>query len=140
MRQYSSGYIRKIFKDIQANLTRRFREEFLNDERGTQRNWVALEENQIRELSLKYENQVLGILNRFKFIELDYKSIQQPGSTLNPQETPSGPNRSMDTMNQDQLLSDEELRKVKDRFKQNVEDILDEAIRKHVSRDLFISN
>ena len=121
-------------------MTRRFREEFLNDERGTQRNWVALEENQIRELSLKIENQVIVILNRFKFIELDYKSIQKSGSTLNPQETPSGVNRSMDTMNQDQLLSDEELRKVKDRFKQNVEDVLDEAIRKHVSRNLYISN
>lgn len=44
MRRFTTDYVRKLFKDINTNLTRRHKAEFQTDERGTQRSWVALEE------------------------------------------------------------------------------------------------
>lgn len=56
-------------------MARRFKEEFENDEQGTQRNWVALEEHAIKELSEKARDSVLVVVPRFKYIEVDYDEI-----------------------------------------------------------------
>jgi len=44
MRKFTTDYVKKLFRDINTNLARRFKEEFMNDERGSQRNWIAIEE------------------------------------------------------------------------------------------------
>lgn len=75
MRRFTTEYVRKLFKDINTNLSRRHKEVFQTDENGTQRNWVALEEHKIRELSVKARDSVLVVMNRFKYIEIDYEAI-----------------------------------------------------------------
>lgn len=84
MRRFTTDYVRKLFKDINTNLSRRHKEEFQTDENGTQRNWVALEEHKIKELSLKARDSVLVVVNRFKYIEIDYEAISLLATTDEP--------------------------------------------------------
>lgn len=44
IRDYTSNFIKKTFKDINVNLLRRFNKEFKSDTNNTTRNWVAMEE------------------------------------------------------------------------------------------------
>lgn len=152
MRSFSRDFVRRIFKDINTNLARRFKEEFQKDENGTTRNWVALEEPKIKELCVKSRDSVLAVVNRFRYIEIDYAAINAgsntkggPGSPATPGVDPQsqieeamGQPRArgvsrLNTIFFEKLLSETELSKVKDRFKQDVDDALEEAIRKHVS-------
>lgn len=86
------------------------------------------------------------MVNRFKYIEIDYEAISllAAGTEQAAGETPGAfqmedipsPGRRISrspTMMYDKLLSEVELNKVKDRFKEDVEASLEEAIRKHVS-------
>jgi hypothetical protein len=153
IRRFTTDFIRKLFKDINSNLARRFKDEFQNDETGTQRNWVALEEHAIKELSVKARDSVLYVVQRFKYIEVDYDEIAMlatgptsgdPQSLSTPAGTPGeileqrarNPSRSP-TLIYDKLLSEVELNKVRDRFKEEVKSSLEEALRKHVSTSIF---
>lgn len=81
MRSFTRDYVRKLFKDINTNMSRRFKEEFYKDDNGTQRNWTALEEPKIRELSVKARESVLAVVGRFKYIEIDYAAINAASQT-----------------------------------------------------------
>lgn len=153
MRKFTTDYVKKLFRDINTNLTRRFKEEFMNDERGTQRNWIAIEEQKIRELSNKAQESVLYATLNFKFIEIDYHDIDKLSGTAGGDpspgaETPGGDPQSFadvadandkdegagmasPSILYDKLLSEQEINKVKDRFKDDVEEALDEAVKKH---------
>jgi len=47
---HTNSYIKKLFKDINNNLLRKFNKEFKNDKGGAHRNWVSIEEDQIKKL------------------------------------------------------------------------------------------
>ena len=81
MRKFTTDYVKKLFRDINTNMARRFKEEFMNDERGAQRNWIAIEEQQIRELCNKAQESVLYATLNFKFIEIDYHDIDKLSGT-----------------------------------------------------------
>lgn len=81
IRRFTTDYVRKLFKDINSNLSRRFKDEFQNDENGTQRNWVALEEHQIKELNQKARENIIVVVSRFKYIEVDYEEIAMLASS-----------------------------------------------------------
>ena len=150
MRRFTTDYVRKLFKDINTNLARRHKTEFQTDERGTQRSWVALEEASIQDFCKKAQDSVLVVVNRFKYIEIDYEAIallaaatdapeeETPGAFQVP-EPSSGRRARSPTLMYDKLLSELELNKVKDRFKQDVETSLEEALRKHVSDLRYLS-
>ena len=72
MRKQTTDYICRLFKDINTNMARRYKKEFQKEDNGTERNWVALEEPKIKELSQKARESVLAVLDRFKYIEIDY--------------------------------------------------------------------
>lgn len=116
---------------------------------------MALEEHEIKELSVKARDSVLVVVQRFKYIEVDYDEIGMlansstagdPQSLSTPGATPGlgeiqeqrarNPSRSP-TLIYDKLLSELELNKVRDRFKDEVKSSLEEALRKHVSTIIF---
>jgi len=70
IRKFTGDYIKKLFKDINTNLLRRFNNEFKNNEKGQARNWVTIEEPQIRELWLKCKNSTIVVLQKTKYIEI----------------------------------------------------------------------
>lgn len=45
VRLYTKDYINKLFKNINENLKRRFKNEFEKDENGKMRNWISIEES-----------------------------------------------------------------------------------------------
>ena len=100
-------------------------------------------------MSIKARESVVYVINRFKYIEIDYDEINRlstssdndPQIILSPT-TPGGDPQITEgkpkmgrsaTMMFDKLLSEVQINKVKDKFKQDVETALEEAIRKHVS-------
>ena len=50
MRIFTKDYVNKLFRDINSNILRRFKNEFEHDENGKMRNWVTLEESQIHDI------------------------------------------------------------------------------------------
>ena len=109
-----------------------------------------MEEHQIKELSVKTRESIFVIFNKFKYIEIDYEEINMMASQTpsDPQSqfidssvTPGGEEHHgrqrratrSPTIIFDKLLSEVELNKVKDKFKQDIETCLEEALRKHVS-------
>lgn len=45
--------VKRLFRDINTNLLRKFNKLFKKDEVGKNRNWREIEENKIRELHVK---------------------------------------------------------------------------------------
>ena len=87
-------------------------------------------------MSIKARESVVYVINRFKYIEIDYDEINRlsTSSDNDPQIIEGKPKMGRSaTMMFDKLLSEVQINKVKDKFKQDVETALEEAIRKHVS-------
>ena len=70
LHQHTSDYIRRLFRDINTNLLRRFNKDFKKDENGKNREWRDIEEPKIRELWQKVRAQMLEVINEFKYIKL----------------------------------------------------------------------
>lgn len=70
VRAYTGDYIKKLFRDINTNLMRRFNKEFSKDENGQPRNWIMVEEPKIRELHLKCKQNVENLFGQFKYINI----------------------------------------------------------------------
>jgi hypothetical protein len=51
--QHATDYIKRVFRDINTNLLRRFNKDFKKDENGKTREWRDIEEPKIRELWAK---------------------------------------------------------------------------------------
>ena len=45
VRKFTKEYVNKLFRDINTNLKRRFKNEFETDQNGKMRNWVSIEES-----------------------------------------------------------------------------------------------
>lgn len=86
IRNYSKNYIKKLFRDINTNMLRKFNHLFKNDASGQQRNWVAIEEEDIRKMENKYKKQVLALMDLFKYIDIpnDLQSQVQRKSLITP--------------------------------------------------------
>lgn len=70
IREFSGMYIKKLFKDINTTVLRRFNSDFKHEKGGSQRNWVALEEGQIKDLWQKCKAEIEPIFQSFKYIEI----------------------------------------------------------------------
>ena len=74
----SVDFIRRLFRDINANLLRKFSRLFKRDENGRQRNWKEVENEQvIRDHWLNCKNQVEELIKEFKFIKIPKYPITQ---------------------------------------------------------------
>lgn len=67
---FSTDYIKKVFRDINTNLIRRFNQLFKKDEQGKNRDWRAIDEGQIRDLFAKIKTQMEEVINEFKYIKI----------------------------------------------------------------------
>jgi len=86
VRRYTEDSIKKLFRDINQNLMRKFNGTFKKDEDGKPRNWVKMEKNEIDELWQKCKARCEDIFKEFKFIRLDWDiDVNLSG------ETPGGP-------------------------------------------------
>ena len=129
-------------------MLRKFKDLFAQDENGKARNWVALEEHRIKEINVEARDAVMMQINHFKYIEIDYEAIRSislvsdeaasptPGSGIDfGSQSPRQPMRRRTTRGNsviyDKLLSELELNRVRDKFKQDVDAALEDAIRKH---------
>jgi hypothetical protein len=59
LHQYTADYIKRLFRDINTNLLRKFNKDFKKDEQGKNREWREIEEPAIRELWAKVRAQLL---------------------------------------------------------------------------------
>lgn len=128
---FTVEYLRKLFFDINPNLIRKFNKLFKKDEQDKNRDWRAIEENQIRELWKKCKAETDELFNEFKYVK-----IPRGSQALNIHATTDGGppslNRSLSVMFP-RLLTEANLNALKDKYNEHVEHILEEAIRKHVS-------
>lgn len=71
-------YVRRLFRDINTNLLRKFNKYFKKDESGKNREWREIEEGRIRDLWSKYRAQMLEMINsEFKYIKLPRAALQE---------------------------------------------------------------
>jgi len=123
--KFTTDYIRRLFNNINSNLNRRFNKEFKRDSQGRNRDWPTLEEKQIRELFEQKKKPIDELIQDFKYIRIPRTlvadSMRGDGFSLT---------RS-DSVRYDRLLSEEEINRVKDKFNEDAEYQLEEAIRKH---------
>lgn len=76
VRKFTKEYVNKLFRDINTNLKRRFKNEFETDQNGKMRNWVSIEEAQIHEFWASSLKSVEKVLKRFRFIEIPYDAFK----------------------------------------------------------------
>jgi hypothetical protein len=144
LNQHTSDYIRRLFRDINTNLLRRFNKDFKKDENGKNREWRDIEEPKIRELWQKIRANMLEVINEFKYIKLDRGILFNAIKNMRASEQNSPDNffdqsrsplagsitRTLSTQ-YSRLLTEEDLNKVKDKFQEDTDFVLEEAIRKH---------
>jgi hypothetical protein len=70
LHQFTADYIKRLFRDINTNLLRRFNKDFKKDANGKNREWRDMEEPLIRDLWAKVRAQMLELINDFKYIRL----------------------------------------------------------------------
>ena len=84
VRVYGKNYIVKLFKDINTNLLRKFNTLFKNNSSGQQNNWVAIEEDKIREMWSEHRAHLIKLTDKFKYIEIPLdlaSSVTSSGET-----------------------------------------------------------
>jgi len=86
VRKYTADYIKKLFRDINVNLLRRFNKEFKEEANGSERNWVTMEESAIRDLWAKCKGDTEKLYEFFKYIEIPIDISSRVSTT--PGETP----------------------------------------------------
>lgn len=75
---FATEYIKRLFKDINTNLLRKFNALFKKDEAGKHRDWKTMEEGEIRELHAKCKLALEDIIKQFKFINIPKPGTRQP--------------------------------------------------------------
>ena len=87
IKKFTQDYIKRLFRDVNTNLIRRFKKEFEQDENGKRRNWVLMETEQIQDVWAKCKKVIEEGFKHFKYIELSFEldtSITTPGEPVGP--------------------------------------------------------
>lgn len=110
----------KTVSDLNSHLNRKFNTFFKKDDKGKNRDWKNIPEEEIGKLHKECVGQFDSVFDQFRRIEIPrYVSMQTPtmsGSFHTPKE---------------QLLSPNDITRIKDKFEQDCEHALEEAIRLH---------
>jgi len=145
IKKFTQDYIKRLFRDVNTNLLRRFKKEFEQDENGKRRNWVLMETEQIQDVWTKCKKVIEEGFKHFKYIELSFEldpNITTPGEPVDPQtinleeekellQLDSKTKSRSASMLYGRLLSETEINKVRDRFNEDTQNLLDDAMRKH---------
>lgn len=73
---FTADYIKRLFRDINTNLLRKFNKDFKKDSNGKNREWREIEEPLIRDIWAKVRASILVTIEDFKYIRLP-KSVMQ---------------------------------------------------------------
>ena len=123
--------VKRLFRDINTNLLRKFNKLFKKDENGKNREWRQIEEGTIREMHTKFKSQMEEVIGEFKYMKLPKAALSSTPAPGELSQTPmSGIQRSM-TIQYARLLSEQDINRVRDKFNEDAEFVLEEAIRKH---------
>lgn len=76
LHQFTSDYVRRLFRDINTNLLRKFNKIFKKDEAGKNRDWRDIEEGKIRDLWSKCRAQMHEVITHFKYICVPKSGLQ----------------------------------------------------------------
>ena len=118
--KYSKRVIEKTCSNLNSHLNRKFDSYFKKDSNGKHRNWKDISEEKIRDLHQECYHQFDTIYDNFAYIELP----KRPGLT---EPTMVGSiHKKKDT-----LLAPEDIIKIKDKFVDDCEHALEEAMRLH---------
>lgn len=79
---FTTEYVRRLFRDINTNLLRKFNKHFKKDEQGKNREWRDIEEGPIRELWAKCKAALLEVIAEFKYIQLPKAALQDAYENL----------------------------------------------------------
>lgn len=79
MKQHTNDYVKRMFKDINTNLMRKFNLLFKMDENRKYRDWVTYEKPQIEELWQKCKARVEAYFPSFKYIKVEWDLAYTPG-------------------------------------------------------------
>lgn len=124
--------IRRLSRDLNSHLNRKFGELFKKDKEGKFKNWKTTEEADIH-LQWKDAKSVCDqLFEEFRFIKLPKRLKDHVFVDEEPdfEETKREPGVSFSSL-YDSLLLTEELNKIKDQFNKDCEHAVDEAIRSH---------
>lgn len=77
LHNFTVEYIRRLFRDINTNLLRKFNKYFKKDENGKNREWRDIEEGKIRDLWQKCRAEMAEIINDFKYIRLSKTALTE---------------------------------------------------------------
>ena len=67
---FATDYIKRIFRDINTNLLRKFSSLFKKDDKGKNREWNKLEEEHIRTIYEQSRVEMEKIISEFKYIKI----------------------------------------------------------------------
>ena len=132
-RKAISEYITERIKNLNDDVLRKFKKTFERDEKGVVRDWVAMEVQAIRELWAQCYTDLHNIFDKFRSIEIDFDElIGTPGTTPDKDDEPPLMKRKSSVLKmRDRLMSEVEINKCKDRFREEAERVQEDAIRLH---------
>jgi len=77
LHQFTVEYVRRLFRDINTNLLRKFSKGFKKDNDGKTRDWRAIEEAKIREIWSACRNDMLNVIKEFKYIKMSRTALTE---------------------------------------------------------------
>lgn len=120
MYKFCVKVIEKSARDLNSHLNRKFNSIFKKDDKGKHRSWKDIPEEEIKRLHESCFNEFEKVYDNFAYIELA-KQSNSDGPTMT-----GNMSRKKDT-----LLSPEEITKIREKFEDDCEHALEEAIRLH---------
>lgn len=75
LHQFTVEYVRRLFRDINTNLLRKFNKLFKKDEGNKNREWRDIEEGKIRDIWAKCKAEMMIVINEFKYIRMSKTAI-----------------------------------------------------------------
>jgi hypothetical protein len=116
----ANKFIRRCVADLNSHLNRKFNTYFKKDDKGKNRDWKSIPEEEIEKLHNECYHQFDSYFDMFRKMEIpQYVTMNTP--------TMGGSFHSK----KDQLLSADEITRIRDKFEQDCEHALEEAIRLH---------
>lgn len=77
LHQFTVEYVRRLFRDINTNLLRKFNKNFKKDDAGKSREWRDIEEAKIREIWGTCRNEMLSVIQQFKYIKMSKTALTE---------------------------------------------------------------
>ena len=77
LHQFTVDYVRRLFRDINTNLLRKFNKLFKKDEGGKNREWRDIEEAKIRDIWGNCRKQMTTVIEQFKYIKMSKTALTE---------------------------------------------------------------